>query len=80
MSVEKPAPTPEQCAAMSDPELVELADHFVGTLSYYAAAEGPSWYQEADARRDAERRAKPVRAEMQRRGLKVSRPGLVRMD
>lgn len=65
---------------MTDANLIELADEYVGRLSYYAAAESPQWGLEANARRRCEDAARPIRAEMQRRGLKCTRPGLVGMD
>lgn len=72
---------PELAAqTMSDAALIELADEYVGRLSYYAAAEGEMYARERDVRHRCTVEARPIRAEMRRRGLQCTRPGLVGMD
>jgi hypothetical protein len=67
---------------MSDAELIELADEYVQRLSFYVAGwDYPeSARREREAHQRCEAEARPVREEMQRRGLKCTRPGLVGMD
>ena len=72
--------TEHAAQTMSDDALIELADAYVGRLGFYEAAESPQWGLETDARRRCYEEARPIRAEMRRRGLKCTRPGLVGMD
>ena len=59
---------------LSNEEVLSLYDEVRGNMSYYNAAEGPSWYQEADARARASTILHAVRDEVKNRKL-IPNPG-----
>ena len=60
---------------LTDDDLIALGDHYAASLSFYVAGwDFPeSAQREREAHRHCERLAKPVDAEMKRRGLKITR-------
>lgn len=56
--------------ALLDKDIIQLHYMARGKMSYYNAAEGSSWYKEADARSECQKRLDWLSAELRARDLK----------
>jgi len=56
---------------LNDKDLVEFRDDTIRNMAFYHAAEGQQWYLESVDREHCRTRLNNIRAEIEKRGLKV---------